>query len=174
MSGMRDSEVRSSGEVGDISDQPTGSVPQDAHSRRTGTVLALDFGERRMGVAVGELELKLAHPLETVHASTDRERLQSIERLVREWRPVALVVGLPAYLDGSEHELSRRCRNFARRLRTRFGIDTFLTDERLTSHAASLALADAGVRGRRQKDMLDQVAAQQILEAYFAGCHEAA
>ena len=53
-------------------------------------------------------------------------------------------------------------------------IDTYLIDERLTSHAAGLALAEAGVRGRRQKDMLDQVAAQQILETYFAGSHEAA
>jgi putative Holliday junction resolvase len=160
--------------VSDISNQAAESVAQDAVSRRKGTVLAFDFGERRMGVAVGELELELAHPLETVHAASDSERLQSIERLLREWRPVALVVGLPAYLDGSEHELSRRCRNFARRLRARFGIATYLTDERLTSHAAGLALADAGIRGRRQKDMLDQVAAQQILQAYFAGCHEAA
>jgi putative pre-16S rRNA nuclease len=173
MSGMRDSQVRASSEVSDTSDQ-TGSVPQDAASLRTGTVLAFDFGERRMGVAVGELELKLAHPLETIHAASDGERLQSIERLVREWRPVALVVGLPAHLDGREHELSRRCRNFARRLRARFGIDTYLTDERLTSHAAGLALSDAGVRGRRQKDMVDQVAAQQILDTYFSGCHEAA
>jgi len=159
--------------MSDISD-PGGSAPQDAAAPRTGTVLAFDFGERRMGVAVGELELKLAHPLETVQAVSDGERLQSIERLVREWRPVALVVGLPAHLDGQEHELSRRCRNFARRLRTRFGIDTYLTDERLTSHAAALALSDAGVRGRRQKEMLDQVAAQQILDTYFSGCHEAA
>jgi putative Holliday junction resolvase len=160
--------------VSDASDLPAGHTPEGAARRRTGTVLAFDFGERRMGVAVGELELQLAHPLETVHAVSDRERMQAIERLVMEWRPVALVVGLPTHLDGSEYELSRRCRNFARRLRGRFGIDTFLIDERLTSHAAGLALAEAGVRGRRQKDMLDQVAAQQILATYFAGCYEAA
>jgi len=160
--------------MSETADRPGGDGPRQARPRRTGTVLAFDFGERRMGVAVGEFELALAHPLETVHAASDSERLQSIERLLREWRPVALVVGLPTHLDGREHELSRRCRNFARRLRARFGIDTYLTDERLTSHSAGLALADAGIRGRRQKDMLDQVAAQHILEAYFAGCHEAA
>ena len=141
----------------------------DAGSSPRGTVLAFDFGERRMGVAVGELELKLAHPLETVRAGSDRERLQSIDRLVREWRPVALVVGFPTRLDGTEYELSRRCRNFAACLRHRYGIATHLTDERLTSHAAGLALADAGVRGRRQKEMIDQLAAQQILDAFFAG-----
>ena len=159
--------------VSPVSDRAESAVLKSA-APRTGTVLAFDFGERRMGVAVGELELKLAHPLETVNAGSDRERFERIEQLVADWRPVALVVGLPMYLDGSEHELSRRCRNFARRLRARFRIDTYLTDERLTSHAATLALADAGVRGRRQKDMLDQVAAQQILETYFAGSHEAA
>ena len=147
---------------------------RDSAAQCTGTVLAFDFGERRVGVAVGELELKLAHPLETIQAVSDKERIQAIERLVREWRPVALVVGLPAHLDGSEYELSRRCRNFARRLRARFGVDMYLTDERLTSYVVGLALAEAGVRGRRQKDMVDQVAVQQILEAYFAGCHEAA
>jgi putative Holliday junction resolvase len=136
--------------------------------------LAFDFGERRMGVAVGELELKVAHPLETVHALSDRGRLESVERMIAEWRPVALVVGLPIRMDGTEDELSRRCRSFARRLRARFGIETYLTDERLTSCAASLALAEAGVRGRRQKAMRDQVAAQQILESYFAGCHQTA
>lgn len=139
-----------------------------------GTVLAFDFGERRLGVAVGELELKLAHPLDTIHAESDRERLERIGRLVQEWRPVALVVGLPRHVDGSEHELTRRCRNFARRVRARFAIQTHLTDERLTSHAAGLALTQAGVRGRRQKPVIDQVAAQQILEAFFAGSHEPA
>ena len=136
--------------------------------RPRGAVLAFDFGERRMGVAVGELELKLAHPLATIDAASDVERLDAAKRLIAEWRPVILVVGLPSHLDGSEHELSRRCRNFARRLQARFGIDTHLVDERLTSYAASMALAQAGVRGRRQKAMLDQVAAQQILETFFA------
>jgi putative Holliday junction resolvase len=159
--------------VNQAPDQAEPAVLRDA-TQRTGTVLAFDFGERRMGVAVGEFELKLAHPLETIEATSDRERFEHIERLIAEWRPVALVVGLPLHLDGSEHELSRRCRNFARRLRTRLRIDTYLTDERLTSHSAGLALADAGVRGRRQKSLLDQVAAQQILETYFAGSHEVA
>jgi len=156
----------------DASDEPVLRRVKGAPKR--GTVLAFDFGERRTGVAVGELEVKLAHPLETIHVLSDRQRLESIERLVREWRPVALVVGLPTRLDGSEHEMSRRCRNFARRLRARFGIETHLIDERLTSHAAGLALADAGVRARRQKGLVDQVAAQQILQTFFAGCNEAA
>ena len=133
-----------------------------------GTVLAFDFGERRTGVAVGELELKLAHPLETIEAGSERERFAAIERLIREWAPARLVVGLPLQLDGGEQPVALRCRQFADRLQARFGVATELVDERLTSHSASLALADAGVHGRAQKTMIDSVAAQQILEAYFA------
>jgi putative Holliday junction resolvase len=157
-----------------VSQEPALDRPERGQHPKRGTVLAFDFGERRMGVAVGELELKLAHPLETIHALSDRARLESIERLVREWRPLALVVGLPTRLDGSEHEMSRRCRNFARRLQARFRIETHLIDERLTTRVAGLALADAGVRGRRQKDVVDQIAAQQILQAFFASCDDAA
>jgi putative Holliday junction resolvase len=130
-------------------------------------VLAFDFGERRLGVAVAELELGLAHPLETVGARSDAERLAEVERLVREWAPVVLVVGLPLTMDGEEQPSSTRARRFARRLHARFGLPVELVDERLSSHSASLALSESGVRGRRQKDMLDQVAAQHILQDFL-------
>ena len=130
-------------------------------------MLAFDFGERRLGVAVGELELGMAHPLETVTTRSDAERLTAVERLVREWAPVLFVIGLPLTLEGGEQPTSKRSRRFAQRLLERFGVPAELVDERLTSHSASLALNDAGVRGRRQKDMLDQVAAQHILQAYL-------
>lgn len=145
----------------------------DAILPQRGAVLAFDYGERRMGVAVGELELKLAHPVETVTSASNVERDKAVDRLVAEWAPVLFVVGLPRHMDGSEHPLGRQCRRFARGLESRFGRPVALVDERLTSHAASLALHDAGVRGRRQKDMLDQVAAQQILQAYFEDSHGA-
>jgi putative Holliday junction resolvase len=130
-------------------------------------VLAFDFGERRMGVAVAELELGLAHPLETVTPRSDAERMAAVARLVREWTPVLLVVGLPLTLEGAEQASSARSRRFAQRLAARFGLPVELVDERLTSHSASLALSESGVRGRRQKDMLDQVAAQHILQAFL-------
>jgi putative Holliday junction resolvase len=130
-------------------------------------VLAFDFGERRLGVAVGELSLRIAHPLATIEARSDRERLEAVAELVREWQPVIMVVGLPAHMDGTEHGLSARCRKFARRLQGRFGVRTELVDERLTSRSAGLALAEAGVRGRSQKGAIDQVAAQHILDTFF-------
>ena len=78
-----------------------------------------------------------------------------------------LVVGLPAHADGTEHEMSRRSRRFARRLEGRFGIKTELVDERYTSVDASAALRETGIRGKKQKPVLDQVAAQLILQTFF-------
>lgn len=136
-----------------------------------GTVLAFDFGLKRIGVAVGNLDLGLAHPLATVGGGNTVEQFESIFQLIREWRPVLLVVGLPTHADGTEHELTRQSRRFARRLEFRFGIRTILVDERHTSIDASAALREAGVKGRKQKPMLDQVAAQLILQSYFDGNH---
>lgn len=132
-----------------------------------GTILAFDFGKKRIGVAVGELELGLAHPLVTVSEETTENRFDAITKLVEEWKPVLLIVGLPVHADGTEHELTCLSKRFARRLEECFGIGTKLVDERYTSVTASIGLREAGVRGRKQKIIIDQVAAQQILQSYF-------
>jgi putative Holliday junction resolvase len=132
-----------------------------------GTVLAFDFGEKRIGVAVGEWELAIAHPLLTIDEEGNDARFNLIAQLIAEWHPVQLVVGLPAHMDGQEHEVSRLCRRFARRLQGRFSLPTVMMDERLSSAHASLSLDEIGIRGMDQKEMLDQVAAQHILQSYF-------
>jgi putative Holliday junction resolvase len=138
------------------------------HSAKPGTVLAFDFGEKRIGVAVGDTQTSLAHPLTTLAAEDNRARFSAIGALIEEWQPTLLVVGLPAHADGTEHETSRLCRRFAQRLEGRFGIRVQLVDERLTSWAAEAALRGAGVRGAKLKGALDQAAAREILAAYFA------
>jgi putative Holliday junction resolvase len=138
------------------------------HSARAGTVLAFDFGTKRIGVAVGDFETRLAHPLTTIAAADNRARFAAIERLIAEWRPALLVVGLPVHADGTEHPVGRLVRRFAQRLHGRFGARTELVDERLTSHEAEGLLRAAGARGARLKAGLDAVAAQRILESYFA------
>jgi putative holliday junction resolvase len=132
---------------------------------KTGTVLAFDFGTKRIGVAVGDLSLRIAHPLTMLQATQNEQRFNAIAALIKEWQPVFLVIGLPAYMDGGEHEMSRLCRRFALRLEQRFKLRTVLVDERLSSHAAELSLADSGAR--RIKTFVDQVAAQHILQSYF-------
>lgn len=132
-----------------------------------GTLLAFDFGEKRIGVAVGNSISGTAQPLTTLHGEQNEQRFAAIAMLLREWQPAALVVGLPCNDDGTPHELTRLCRRFANRLKGRFGLPVLLVDERYTSAVASARLSEAGIRGIRQKPLLDQVAAQEILRAYF-------
>jgi putative holliday junction resolvase len=132
-----------------------------------GTVLAFDFGEKRIGVAVGELELGLAHPLVTVSGEITKNRFDAITKLIEEWEPVRLVVGLPVHPDGTEHKPTQLSKRFARRLEGRFKIGTKLVDERYTSVTASMELREAGVKWKKQKLVIDQIAAQQILQSYF-------
>ncbi len=134
---------------------------------RAGTVLAFDFGTRRIGVAVGETTLGLAHPLATIAADNEDDRLSAIATLVEEWQPALLVVGLPTHADGTPHAMTARAQRFARLLEARFHLKVELVDERYTTEAATVALVDAGVGQRGHKPLRDQVAAQIILQAYL-------
>ena len=134
---------------------------------RSGTVLAFDFGERRIGVAVGELQLGVAHPLATIDAEANDIRFSRIEALVNEWQPVLLLVGLPLALDGSEHAMTALARRFALRLRGRYGIETRHVDERFTSVEAEQQVRDLGLDVRKARSKIDQLAAKLILESYF-------
>ncbi len=142
--------------------------PRPATRDRAGTVLAFDFGTKRTGVAVGDFETRLAHPLVTITAAENRARFDAIERMIAEWQPMLLVVGIASHADGAAHPVGRLARRFAQRLHGRFGVRVELVDERLTSHEAGEMLRASGARGRRLKAGLDAVAAQRILESYFA------
>jgi len=132
-----------------------------------GSVLAFDFGLKRIGVAVGDWENRLAHPLETLAGEGNDARFGRIAELIQEWRPLQLVCGLPFSMDGTEHDLTRRARRFANQLNGRFSLPVALVDERLTSFDADLRLREAGVKGSARKGLDDAVAAQQILQDYF-------
>ena len=131
------------------------------------TVLAFDFGEKRIGVAVGDLEVRIAHPLTTIAAEDNATRFAEIATLIAEWRPSRLVVGLPMHADGTEHEVSRLARRFAQRLEGRFGVPASLIDERLTSKAAESRLRESGAGRRAVESVLDAAAAREILEAWL-------
>lgn len=135
--------------------------------RRRGSVLAFDFGLKRIGVAVGEWETRCAHPLEVIAEEANARRFARIAALLAEWRPVEMVVGLPLSLEGQAHELTRRCRRFANQLHGRFHLPVRLVDERFTSAEADSLLRQAGVHGVRRREALDSMAARRILEDYF-------
>ena len=119
------------------------------------TVLAFDFGLKRIGVAVGEPELRSAHPLPAV------SRFEQIESLVLQWQPAKLVVGLPTSVQGLAHAMTKQAEDFARRLEKRFKLPVARVDERYTS-----VEAESRLKGVKNKS-IDSVAAQLILEQYF-------
>lgn len=138
-----------------------------------GTVLAFDFGEKRIGVATGETLLASAHPLTVIHALSNDDRFAAIGKLIAEWQPVQLVVGLPTHADGTAHEMTRLARKFAERLQRRFNLPVAFADERLTSLDAERRLRETGRNAKAAKPLLDAVAAQLILQTWFESLHHA-
>ena len=118
--------------------------------------LALDYGLKRTGVAVGNRLLRSATPQGTIAAEGDARFAKIAERL-KEWQPDALVVGVPTHPDGGEHENTLRARKFARQLRGRFGLQVYEVDERYTT-------TEAHSQGARDADA---AAAAIILEQFL-------
>ncbi len=125
-----------------------------------GTVMAFDYGLRRVGVAVGNTVTKLGQPLKTIAAPNSDGLFREIENLLEEWVPNQLVVGLPMHPDGTEHEMTSKAKRFGNQLHGRFGVPVSWVDERYTS---------AVLEGNAQmRDNLDSHSAVLILEQYFA------
>lgn len=131
------------------------------------TVLAFDFGTRRVGVAVGSTVVRIAHPLTTIATEAAAERFAAIEALIGEWQPGFLVVGRPVHADGTGHDMTARAERFARQLEGRFRLPVVRADERYTTHAADAALSEAGLGGAARRAVRDAAAAQLILQAWF-------
>ncbi|HKQ31404.1 MAG TPA: Holliday junction resolvase RuvX [Burkholderiales bacterium] len=132
--------------------------------------LGFDYGSKFIGVAVGSTQSGQAQALATVRVSASKEPdWQHLSRLVQEWRPNALVVGLPLNMDGSDQAMTRAARAFGDRLKERYNLPVHMVDERLTTRAAKDVLYAEGVAGTRQKRRLDEVAAQTILQSFLNG-----
>lgn len=131
-----------------------------------GTLVAFDFGAKRVGVAVGETSTGIASPLTTIAARGNQARFEAIERIVAEWQPAGFIVGRPKHSDGSPHEVARLAEKFARRLAARFRRPIAFVDETLTSAVAEHELAAHRTRARRAGDV-DALAAAMILQSFL-------
>lgn len=134
------------------------------------TVLAFDFGARYLGLAVGDTETRTAHPLEMFEAEGRQARLQWVDQRVQEWKPARLLVGLPLALDGTDTEMTRRARRFARQLEARYKLPVTLVDERYSSTAAQETLVQAGRGARRHKHETHALSAQIVLQGFLDEC----
>ena len=135
------------------------------------TFLGFDYGERRIGVAVGQSVTGTASPLSTVNVRGGEPDWDSIDGIVSTWKPDGLVVGEPLHMDGRLQAMTRRARRFRHALRSRFGLPVHAADERLTTVEARAELAGRGAfrgagAGRRHK-VDHPVAARIILESWL-------
>lgn len=135
--------------------------------RLTGVVLGFDFGTRRIGIAVGQTVTRTASAVATLTSRDGGPDWTGIGRLIEQWRPTALVVGVPLRMDGTEHELTRLARRFGNRLQGRYHLPVFCVDERLTSVEAERLLDEAGALRREDKATVDSVAAQLLLQSWL-------
>ncbi|HEV2112080.1 MAG TPA: Holliday junction resolvase RuvX [Gammaproteobacteria bacterium] len=133
------------------------------------TAIGFDFGLKRIGAAVGQSLTRSASPLGVVAIRGGEPDWEAITGLIREWRPGALVVGLPYNMDLSEQDMTHKARHFATQLAERFPLPVHTVDERLSSREAEAALKEQRQQGRRRitREDIDGAAACVILESWF-------
>ncbi|WP_058911031.1 Holliday junction resolvase RuvX [Entomohabitans teleogrylli] len=133
----------------------------------SGTLLAFDFGTKSIGVAIGQRITGTARPLAALKARDGTPDWSAVERLLKEWQPEAVVVGLPLNMDGTEQPLTARARNFANKVHGRFGVAIQLHDERLSTVEAKSGLFERGGFRALNKGSVDSASAVIILESWF-------
>ncbi len=132
---------------------------------REATLLAFDYGEKRIGVAIGNVLTRHARALLVVPNRNREFRFEAVGKLIGEWKPDALVVGLPSHPDGTPHEMTQLAKRFGNQLNGRFNLPVAWIDERYSSVAADLDMREAGVAA----EMRDAEAARIILQQYLDG-----
>ena len=133
-------------------------------------VLGFDFGRQRIGVATGQCLTGTAQALTTLHSVQQKPDWDAIEKLILDWKPDALVIGIPYHLDGKENDMTRAARRFGRQLHGRFRLPVFEMDERLSSSEAESEirrLRQEGLRKKTARGDVDRIAAQIILQAWL-------
>lgn len=133
------------------------------------TIMAFDYGDARLGVAIGNTLLHIPHPIATVEEEGTWAKIDALEKLVTEWKPHLFIMGIPHESDNPQKiQLVNTIKNFAKRLKKKYSIDVIMINEDFTSMHASSLLNEQGIYAKEQKGKLDQLAACSILQTYFS------
>ena len=130
------------------------------------TVLAFDFGFRKIGVAVGNTLTKTTMPLDIIYTKNGGPPWNDIENLLEEWKPLSVIVGDPINMDDSFSDMSGKARKFAQRLHGRFSVKVLMIDERLSSFEAKSFLQNE-FEGKTSLDNIDSFAAEIVLKSWM-------
>lgn len=135
------------------------------------TLLGFDFGTKRIGIAIAQEVTGTANPLVTVKAVKNKPDWESISKIIAEWQPDLLVVGLPLHMDGTEQDMTQAARRFSNQLNGRYQLPVALMDERLTSNEAESILSEQAGFGSnvfQDKAQIDMISAQLILQSWLS------
>lgn len=136
-------------------------------SKAPQSLLGFDFGTKSIGVATGQMITATAQPINAIKANDGIPNWDIVEKVIKEWQPDLVVVGLPLNMDGSEQPITQRAKKFANRLNGRFGVKTALQDERLTTASAKEFIFERGGFKALDKGKVDSVSAALILESWM-------
>ena len=134
-----------------------------------GTYIGFDFGYKRIGVAVGQTLTGSASPLPTLDAKSGVPQWELVQKLLNDWKPLALIVGLPTCIDDTEQYTTAASKGFAKQLRKRFALPVYMVDERLSTVEARAHLFAEGGYRKIKKAEVDSIAACIILEQWLRG-----
>ena len=138
-----------------------------SHNQREGNIIGFDFGQKRIGVAIGNNISKSAQALITIESASNNQKFEAIQKIMDEWQPVSIVVGVPFNVDGSEHKVTNLCKKFAKQLEQKYALPIHLIDERYTSIEASYEIQDKKIDLKKKKLLIDRIAAKIILQSYL-------
>lgn len=136
-------------------------------AKKNATLLGFDFGTKSIGVAAGQMVTATAQPLAAIKANDGIPNWNIIEKVISDWQPDLVVVGLPLNMDGTEQAITKRTKKFANRLNGRFGVKIALQDERLTTASAKEFIFINGGYKALVKSKIDSVSAALILESWM-------
>ena len=131
------------------------------------TVIGVDFGTSSIGFAVGQTLTGTASPIKAIKAKDGIPNWDEIEKILAEWQPDKVIVGLPLNMDGTEQLITQKAKKFANRVHGRFGVQVDMHDERLSTTDARASLFEAGGYRNLKKGNVDAQSAVVILESYF-------
>lgn len=131
------------------------------------TVLGFDYGTRRIGVATGQTITASATPLTTLNSINQKPDWSAIGQLIEQWKPDALIVGLPTYLDGRHSEMTEKALKFSRQLEGRYNLTVYTVNESLSSFEAEQEIQQHKKIGQHNKQEIDKMAAAIIVQSWL-------
>lgn len=133
------------------------------------TIMAFDYGDARLGVAIGNTLIKIPHPITTIEGDGMWTKIDALEQIINEWKPNIFVLGMPHESDNPKKiQLINTIKNFAKRITRKYEREVIIVNEDFTSMHASSLLNEQKIYARDQQGKLDQLAACSILQTYFS------